>query len=489
MNASSPVLPPSAVKKKVGMISLGCAKNLVDAEVMLGGVLAQGMEITSDADDADVLIVNTCAFIDSAKEESVEAILEAHQQRGLRRKPGQKLIVSGCMAQRFSKQLMGEMPEVDAFIGLDQIADAGSIVDQVLARGAVGSARSRAGGDALPVAGEALVDDRWEPLNLVTRRSVYIPDYDTPRFRLTPAHTAFTKIAEGCNHPCSFCVIPQMRGRHRSRTIESVTAEVRGLVAEGVKEINLISQDTTYFGMDQWDEKAGPRQEVDSSKGPTLTRLLHALDQIEGEFWIRLLYTHPAHWSDELIAGIAASRHVCRYIDMPLQHIHPRMLELMRRETSSEHIETLVARIRAGIPGIAIRTTFIVGFPGETEEEFEYLLDFIHRTRFERLGVFTYSQEEGSRAAKMEGQLPAKVKAARYKKAMKLQQRIAREISEAQVGRRLRALVEQPLVARAAADAPDIDGRILLTRPAPVGEFIDVEITGTQVYDLVGTPV
>ena len=473
------------------MISLGCAKNLVDAEIMLGGVLAQGMEITSDAGEADVLIVNTCAFIDSAKEESVEAILEAHEQRGLRRKPGQKLIVSGCMAQRFSKDLMGEMPEVDAFIGLDQIAEAGEIVGRVLERRPMGIAP--AAGIVTPAGSapgvKALVDDRWEPLNLVTRKSVYIPDYDTPRFRLTPAHTAYTKIAEGCNHPCSFCVIPQMRGRHRSRTIESVVAEVRGLVAEGVKEINLISQDTTYFGMDQWVEKAGPRQQVDSSKGPTLTRLLRELDQIEGEFWLRLLYTHPAHWSDELIAGIAASRHVCRYIDMPLQHIHPRMLELMRRETTSEHIENLITRIRAGIPGIAIRTTFIVGFPGETEEEFEYLLDFIERTRFERLGVFTYSQEEGSRAAKMDGQLPAKVKTARYKKAMKLQQRIAREISEVNIGRRLRALVDQPLVARAAADAPDIDGRILLSRPAPVGEFIDVEITATQVYDLVGTPV
>jgi ribosomal protein S12 methylthiotransferase len=468
--------------KKVGMISLGCAKNLVDAEIMLGGVLQQGMEITSNADEADVLIVNTCAFIDSAKEESIEAILEAHEARGLKKRAGQRLIVSGCMAQRFAKDLIHEMPEVDAFIGLDQIADTAKIIEQVFARPAAGQV-------AKISAPATLVDERWEPLNLVSRKSVYIPDYDTPRFRLTPAHTAFTKIAEGCNHPCSFCVIPQMRGRHRSRTIDSVVAEVRGLVAEGVKEINLISQDTTYFGMDQWAEKAGPRQQVDSSRGPTLVKLLRELDRIEGEFWIRLLYTHPAHWSDELIACIAQSKKVCRYIDMPLQHIHPRMLELMRRETSSEHIETLITRIRAGIPGIAIRTTFIVGFPGETEEEFEYLLDFIERTRFERLGVFTYSQEEGSRAAKMEGQLPQKVKAARYKKAMKLQQRIAREISEAQVGKTLRALVDQPLVARATADAPDIDGRILLGTAAPVGEFIDVKITGTQVYDLVGTPV
>ncbi len=486
MPASLSPLPPAApVKpKKVGMISLGCAKNLVDAELMLGGVLAHGMEITSDADEADVLIVNTCAFIDSAKEESIEAILEAHQSRGLKRRAGQKLIVSGCMAQRFSTQLSLEMPEVDAFIGLDQVADAASIIDQVFARPSSQSAISNRQSAISP-----LTDATWEPLNLVTRKPTYIPDFDTPRFRLTPAHSAFTKIAEGCNHPCSFCVIPQMRGKHRSRTIASVVAEVRALVAEGVKEINLISQDTTYFGMDLWDEKAGPTQQVDSTRGPTLTRLLQELDEIPGEFWLRLLYTHPAHWSDELIAAIAASRHVARYIDIPLQHIHPRMLALMRRETSSEHIETLIARIRRGIPGIAIRTTFIVGFPGETEEEFEYLLDFIRRTRFERLGVFCYSQEEGSRAAKMEGQLPQKVKAARYKKAMKLQQRIAREISEAQVGRTLRALVDQPLIARATADAPDIDGRILLTTPAPVGQFIDVEITGTQVYDLVGKMV
>ena len=461
------------------MISLGCAKNLVDAEIMLGGVLTHGMQITSDADEADVLIVNTCAFIDSAKEESVEAILDAHQQRGLRKKPGQKLIVSGCMAQRFSKELMTDLPEVDAFIGLDQIANTGSVIEQVLARPA-----PRLGANV-----SLLTDEKWEPLNLVTRQPRYIPDFDTPRFRLTPPHSAFTKIAEGCNHPCSFCVIPQMRGRHRSRTIESVVAEVRGLVAEGVKEINLISQDTTYFGMDLWTEKAGPTAKVDSSRGPTLTRLLRELNAIEGEFWIRLLYTHPAHWSDELIECIAECEKVARYIDIPLQHIHPRMLDLMRRETSSEHIETLIARIRAGIPGIAIRTTFIVGFPGETDEEFAYLLDFIKRTRFERLGVFTYSQEEGSRAAKLPDQLPTKFKAARYKKAMKLQQRIAREVSAAQVGRTMRAIVDQPLVARSAADAPDIDGRILLSKPAPVGEFIDVKITGTQVYDLLGDPL
>jgi ribosomal protein S12 methylthiotransferase len=476
VSASQPVSRPT----KVGMISLGCAKNLVDAEIMLGGVLAHGMEITSDAEEADVLIVNTCAFIDSAKEESIEAILEAHEQRGLRKRKGQRLIVSGCMAQRFSQELMQEMPEVDAFIGLDQIKDTPDIINQILARPVSSPANSKARA--------VLTDDAWQPLNLVSRKPVYIPDWDTPRFRLTPAHTAFTKIAEGCNHPCSFCVIPQMRGKHRSRSIESVVAEVRGLVAEGVKEINLISQDTTYYGMDLWTEKAGPRQKVDPSRGVTLVHLLRELQKIEGEFWIRLLYTHPAHWSDELIQCIAECDKVCRYIDMPLQHIHPRMLEVMKRETSSEHIVDLIARIRAGIPGIAIRTTFIVGFPGETEEEFQYLLDFIERTRFERLGVFKYSQEEGSRAAKMDGQLPDEVKADRYARAMELQQRIAREISEAQVGKTVRALVDEAKVARGQTDAPDIDGRIRLTKAAKAGEFIDVKITKAQIYDLVGKP-
>ena len=478
------MMPSVAPPKKVGMISLGCAKNLVDAEIMLGGVLARGFEITANADEADVLIVNTCAFIDSAKEESIEAILEAHQGRGLKRRAGQKLIVSGCMAQRFSEELGGELPEVDAFIGLDQITSVPAIIDQVFSRPA-----QRGAIRAMPLSPHPLADERWEPLNLVSRRPVYIPDWDTPRFRLTPAHTAFTKIAEGCNHPCSFCVIPQMRGRHRSRTIESVVAEVRRLVAEGVKEINLISQDTTYFGMDLWPEKAGPRQAIDSARGPTLTKLLRALNALDGDFWIRLLYTHPAHWSDELIGCIAECEKVARYIDIPLQHIHPRMLEIMRRETSREEIETLLARIRAGIPGIAIRTTFIVGFPGETEEEFESLLAFIERTRFERLGIFAYSQEEGSRAAKLEGQLPTKLKQQRYKRAMMLQQRIAAEHSAAQTWKVVRVLVDQPQVARSQADAPEIDGRILLARAAPVGQFIDVRITGTRVYDLVGEPL
>jgi ribosomal protein S12 methylthiotransferase len=327
------------------------------------------------------------------------------------------------------------------------------------------------------------------PSLAISPRSKYIPDYDTPRFRLTPAHTAYVKIAEGCNHPCSFCVIPQMRGRHRSRTINSVVAEVRNLVAEGVREINLISQDTTYFGMDLWKEKAGPRQRVDSLRGPTLVPLLDELATIEGEFWIRLLYTHPAHWSEELIAAIARNPKVARYVDMPLQHIHDKMLEAMRRETSRAHIEELIGRLRSGIPGLAIRTTLIVGFPGEREEQFSSLLDFIERTRFERLGVFVYSREEGSRAAKMPGQVPARIKNRRHREAMKLQQRIASELAAAQAGKTLRVLVDQPRVARSAHDALDVDCRVILSREQPVGEFADVAVTGSYVYDLVADPI
>jgi ribosomal protein S12 methylthiotransferase len=459
---------------KVGMISLGCAKNLVDAEIMLGSVLQRGMEITSHPEDADVLVVNTCAFIDSAKEESIGAILEAHQQRGLSRRPDQKLIVSGCMSQRFATELRQEMPEVDAFIGLDQVNELGRIVERILGKRSTPNVQRR-----------ALNGDNDElDLSFADRRPTYIPDYDTPRFRLTPAHFAYVKIAEGCNHPCSFCVIPQMRGKHRSRTPQSVIAEIRSLVSDGVREINLISQDTTYYGMDLWPTKAGPRQPIDSTRGPTLAALLHEIQQIEGEFWVRLLYTHPAHWSDELIKTIAHCDKVARYVDIPLQHIDHFVLQRMRRETSRAHIENLIHKLRAGIPGLTLRTTFIVGFPGETDAEFAELLDFIRCARFERLGIFKYSHEEGSRAAKMPGQIPAKIKNARYRATMSVQQAIAHELARQKIGAELKLLVEQPHIARSEGDAPDVDARVVLSKAAPVGEFIWRRITATRGYDL-----
>jgi ribosomal protein S12 methylthiotransferase len=431
---------------------------------MLGGVRAKGMEITRSAEDADVMIVNTCGFIDAAKEESIEAILSAHEQRLSRKGGRQRLVVSGCLSQRFANELAAEIPEVDAFIGLDQVAEAGEIIERLL--------RTEAGSP---------------PVNLVGGRSRFIPDFDTPRFQLTPSHFAYVKIAEGCNHPCSFCVIPQMRGRHRSRSIESIEEEVRRLVGAGVKEINLISQDTTYYGMDLWAAKAGPRQPVDSGRGPTLTRLLDRLATIDGEFWIRLLYTHPAHWSRELMDAVATNPKVAKYIDIPLQHIDEQVLQVMRRETSRQHIENLLTEMRERIPGVFLRTTFIVGFPGETDEQFEVLLDFIERTRFERLGVFQYSQEDGSRAGKLLDQISKTVKQKRYRKAMALQQRIAAQWAHSQIGLTRRVLVEQPLIGRTEGDAPEVDPRVLLDTPSPVGQFANVKITGTQVYDLRGT--
>lgn len=453
---------------KVSLVSLGCAKNLVDSEIMVGHLLQAGMVVVLDQDQADVVIVNTCSFIDSSKEESINHILEAHEARGMKkRRAGQKLIVAGCMSQRFSKELPAEMPEVDAFIGLDQITRVGPIIEEL-------TGFKRPAGAA--------------PQNFIEGRSTYIPDYDTPRFRLTPKHFAYIKIAEGCNHPCAFCIIPQIRGRHRSRSVESVVAEARQLVAEGVKEINLISQDTTYFGMDTWEQRPNPRSPVDSSRGTALTTLLRELNSIPGDFWIRLLYTHPAHWSDELIKTIAECPKVARYIDIPLQHISDHMLGRMQRETNSQYIRDLIGRIRAGIPGIAVRTTFIVGFPGETEADVAELCEFIRDTKFERLGVFRYSQEEGTKAAKMEDQLATKLKDARYRQTMSLQREIAAEVSQHFVGQTLRVLVEEPGVARGEADAPDIDGRVYVPRSLPVGEFAEVLITGARDYDLLALP-
>ena len=449
---------------KVGLISLGCAKNLVDSEIMLGHLRSAGIDLTSDSADADVLIVNTCAFIDSAKTESISAILEAHRDRGLhRRRADQRLIVAGCMSQRFSTELTGELSEVDAFIGLDQLEEVAPIVRRVLAR-TPGAAPDNLVPDHLPV---------------------YIPDFNTPRWRLTPKHFAYVKIAEGCNHPCSFCVIPQMRGKHRSRTIESIRREAEQLVSEGVKELLLISQDTTYFGMDRWTEGRGPRAQVTAARGENLIDLLEALSSVKGDFWIRLLYTHPAHWSDELIAAIARLPKVARYVDMPLQHVEEGMLRDMRRETSENHIRDLVKRLRAGIPDLAIRTTFIAGFPGETDAQFETLLGFIEEAKFDRMGIFTYSQEQGSRAAKMEGQIAPSVKKSRYRKAMASQQKIAKERAAYLVGKKLRVLVDTPDTARTEADAPDVDGKVLLQKPLTPGEFAEVTITGHKIYDLI----
>jgi len=548
----------------VGLISLGCAKNLVDAEIMLGSLLKDGVEVTNDAAAADVVIVNTCSFIDSAQEESVDTILESAAVREANNR-GQGLVVSGCLSQRFRDELPKLFPEVDAFMGIDQVAQVSQIVRQAHARrneriaapkvpGRSRKARVTSrlaelerGRDLAAHESDSSLrsTDRFgktksivapapnagAPIFDVTARPVYIPDYETPRFRLTPKHFAYVKIAEGCNHPCSFCIIPRMRGSHRSRPQKDIVAEARALLADGVKELNLISQDSTYYGLDlranhsraiSSPEKFSAAARSLPADATSICTLLRELNSLRGDFWIRLLYTHPAHWTDELIQTIAACRKVARYVDIPLQHIHENMLERMRRETSQQYIVDLLKRIRAGIPGIALRTTFIVGFPGETEASFNTLLDFIRETRFERLGVFAYSQEDGTRAGAMAGQISEKVKQRRREAAMAAQHEIAKGVSQSFVGRTLRVLVEgkatarqlaaanvsswehglmreantsvtklprgEFLVARSEADAPDIDGRIYLRGNSPVGKFAEVEIIGHTDYDLIGKP-
>jgi ribosomal protein S12 methylthiotransferase len=548
---------------QVGLISLGCAKNLVDAEIMLGSLIKGGVEITNDAAKADVMIVNTCSFIDSAQEESVDTILESAEVREAKNR-GQGLVVSGCLSQRFRDELPKLFPEVDAFMGIDQVAQVSDIVKQAHERRTekVGNQKSEVRGQKSKVTArlaqleKGRVPDEHEkeeslrgtekfgktkttiapvnpssPLFDVTARPTYIPDYATPRFRLTPRHFAYVKIAEGCNHPCSFCIIPRMRGSHRSRTQGDVVAEAKALLADGVKELNLISQDSTYYGLDlrpnhsraiSSPEKFSAAAKSLPADATTIGTLLRALNALPGDFWIRLLYTHPAHWTDELIQTIAECPKVARYVDIPLQHIHGNMLERMRRETSKQYIVDLIRKIRAGVPGIALRTTFIVGFPGETEACFNELLEFIQETKFERLGVFTYSKEDGTRAGAMAGQLSDKVKQRRRELAMAAQHQVAQAVSESFVGRTLKVLVEgqanakqlatanvsswehglirEPetgnaklgtrnyFIARGEADAPDIDGRVYVRGKLPISEFARVKVIGHTDYDLIAEP-
>ncbi len=558
---------------RVGLISLGCAKNLVDAEIMLGSLLKSGVEITNDAASADAVIVNTCSFIDSAQEESVDTILESVELRDANQR-GQAVIVSGCLSQRFREELPKLMPEVDAFMGIDQVAQVGDIVGKAIANraGKVGIQNSEFRIQKQKVVGHLNELEKNRPLDEhekenavrgtekfgktktvigaklpssilhppsspvfdVTQRPVFIPDFETPRFRLTPKHFAYVKIAEGCNHPCSFCIIPRMRGSHRSRTQADIVKEVKALIADGVKEINLISQDSTYYGLDlrpnhsraiSSPEKFNAAAKSLAADATTICTLLRELNALKGDFWIRLLYTHPAHWTDELIQTIAECKKVACYIDIPLQHIHENMLERMRRETSQQYIVDLIKRIRAGIPGIALRTTFIVGFPGETEASFNALLDFIRETKFERLGVFAYSKEDGTRAGAMAGQLSDKVKQKRRELAMAAQHKVAIAVSESFVGREIKVLIEGEanakqlqganvsswehgliretdqhtnqmkghfFVARGEADAPDIDGRVYVRAAKgalPVGQFAKVKVIGHTDYDLIAEPV
>ena len=457
-------------RTKVGVISLGCTKNLVDTEVMLGHLDRAGCAFVKDAGDADVLIVNTCGFIDAAREESVRTILEAARLKTTGRL--KRLVVAGCMVQRYRGELSRELAgDVDAFVGLDELD---AIVEAARAGRPAPAAPLR---NDLPILGVA--DSR--PPVVASELSRYLYDASTPRKLATPPWTAFVKIAEGCDHTCSFCAIPSFRGTFRSRPAGDVVAEVEALAHRGVKEINLIAQDSSHFGRDRGDS-AG------------LAGLLERLDAITDVRWIRVHYLYPNTVTDHLIDTMARCTSVVKYVDMPLQHAHPEMLKRMRRGGSAvTHLE-LLGRFRKAMPDAAMRSTFIVGFPGETEREFEELVAFVEEARFDHLGVFTYSHEEGTSAHRAADDVPERLKEDRRDRLMTVQQTIAFERNESRLGTIVEVLVEGAhpetehlLVGRASTQAPDVDGQILLNDGyAEPGTFARVLMTETAGYDLVG---
>ncbi len=439
-------------KQKVCMVSLGCAKNLVDAEVMLGYLPADRFEIVTEEAQADIIIVNTCAFIGDAKEESIETILEVADQK--RHGRCRLLVVAGCLPQRYPAELAAELPEVDIFMGPGEVPRIVELID----------AWQR----------------RRETLQAVGRPE-YLYDHTTPRVKSSPFYSAYVKIAEGCSNHCSYCIIPQLRGPLRSRSIDSVVAEVRRLTAEGVKEINLIAQDITAFGADR-------------SDGARLETLLRELVKIEELRWLRLLYAYPDGISDELIELMAGEEKICNYLDLPLQHIDDTVLGLMNRRMDQQAVRALIERLRIRVPDITLRTSFIVGFPGETEQQFTELLRFVNEGHFDRVGVFRYSREEGTPAAALPDQVPERVKKARLEKLMKAQQRVSFRRNRALVGRVEPVLVEGYseetellLSGRSVRQAPDIDGQVYITAgQADVGSIVPLRITDSSDYDLIG---
>jgi ribosomal protein S12 methylthiotransferase len=454
------------VGRRVGLIALGCAKNRVDGEVMLGLLQRAGYEVTADPAQADTLIIHTCGFIDAAKEESIDTILEAAAWR----KPGKRLVVTGCLAQRYAPDLLKEIPEIDALMGT---ADLHRIVDVC---------ETLSAAPAAPAARRAPRRRPAEPL-VWLGEPPYLYDADTPRLLSTPSHYAYLKVAEGCSYRCSFCSIPAMRGDQRSRSIESLVQEAHKLAAQGVKELILISQNTTAYGRDLYGR-------------PSLPALLQALARVDGIEWIRFLYAYPADVRDDVIAAIAAEPKVCKYLDMPLQHCEARLLKAMNRGGSRPELEALIAKLRARIPGLTLRTTFIVGFPGETAEEFRQLEAFVEWARFERMGVFTYSREENTPAASLPHHIPTRIKERRRHRLMERQRAISWAHHQALVGQRLRVLIdgsseeEQMWEGRYEGQAPEIDG-VVYVQGADLtpGQFTMVEVTEATEYDVIGRPV
>src|SRR6476469_1276404 len=436
--------------KKVGFISLGCPKNLVDSEVMMGQLKANGYELTADASQADTIVVNTCGFIDSAKQESIDTILEAAQLKT--NGQAKRLIVAGCLVERYREELKTAIPEVDAFIGTNQINDILAVADPKV------NTRS------LPV------------VPIGNQSATYLYDDSTPRVLATPSHYAFVKIAEGCDRPCAFCFIPQMRGHFRSRRFGSIIAEAHQLAEEGVKEIILVAQDSSRYG-------------EDLGKQDALARLLRELSHVDGIEWVRVMYTYPTHISDAFLDVLAEEPKAVKYLDMPLQHASPNVLKRMKRGGNRESLERLIERVRRRVPGIAVRTTFITGFPGETEADVDELMTFVKNVEFDRVGVFTYSDEEGTGAFELSDKVDPKIARQRRDRLMKEQAKIAKRKHQAMIGQTVRVMFEgesneSELLwqGRMETQAPDIDGCVLIN-DAPegfnpkVGEMVNVLLT------------
>jgi ribosomal protein S12 methylthiotransferase len=445
--------------KKVGFVSLGCPKNLVDSEVMMGTLAEAGYEITNSAADAETIVVNTCGFIESAKQESIDAILEATRLK--EEGKAKRVVVAGCLVERYRDDLIEELPDVDAFIGTSQV------------------------GEILKAADESFDAAELTVTPIGNKTATYLYDFDTPRYRATDSHTAFIKIAEGCDRPCAFCSIPGMRGSFRSRRFGSIIEEARSLAKQGVKELVLIAQDSSRYGEDLG--------EVDA-----LAALIRALGEIDDIEWVRVMYAYPTHISDVFLAAIAETPKAVKYLDMPLQHASRKILKLMKRGGNRESLERLIARVRERVPGIAIRTTFITGFPGETDEDFEELMTFIRNCRFDNLGVFTYSDEEGTPAFDLPDKVDPKIARQRRNRLMKEQAKISKQINKAKIGNTYKVIFEglskeSDLLfqGRFEGQTQEIDGYILIndlpeTLDPQIGAIYDVRITAAYEYDLIG---
>jgi len=461
---------------KIGMISLGCPKNLVDSEVMLGLAQQSGHQLTRDAADAEVLVVNTCAFIDKAKQESIDTILEMAELK----KTGncKRLVVTGCMAERYRDELKAQIPEIDAVLGTGEVPEIVNAIGGSASCG-IGTRRDPPHLPLLRANGTAVTGD--------SRLPTYIYDAETPRLLATPRHYAYVKIAEGCDYKCAFCIIPKLRGNYRSRPADSIVREARALAARGVKELLLISQDTTFYGIDRGERGA-------------LARLLRELNDVDGLEWIRMLYLYPTTIGDDVLDAMAECEKVCSYVDLPLQHASDDVLRRMKRPGTRAGYERLLDRIRTRVPGVTLRTTFIVGFPGETDADFDELQDFVKTVGFDHLGVFTYSHEEGTSAHVLADDVTARVKKQRRSRLMSLQKHLVAKAQQLRVGQQVRLLVDGPsadhelvLRARLEGHAPDIDPVVYLTDCDPsafsAGQFIRAEIVGSRDYDLLASPI